>query len=324
MHYSRFTPIALACVCTLVACSPGNGPGGGTAGTAGGRATPTTASPAATPSATPSPTGLPPDRYRAELKAALKPVRSSFASLAKARTADRLDRRLERAENALDGAVGRLDGIDPPPEAASEHLAYVRRLDDLHRRLVSLRPSVADHSLCSSSALLSRIGKGAFDGVRTAARELNARGDYDAPAIDVKVPKRRNRRLANGTLIRNGGRGGRGYLRIRNGLKRDAVVTLTQGKAKVLSVYVRRRSSYQINNIRDGRYRVYFTTGVDWDRSARTFTRNRTFERFEKTLRFRTVYSGYTIRWRNWSLTLHPVPGGNARTRTIRPRDYPR
>jgi len=323
VQHSRFTPIALACVCALAACTPGNGSGDGTAGGSGGRATPATASPVATPSATPSPTWLSPDRYRAELEAALKPVRSSLASLLKARSVDTLDRRLGRTEEAVTEAVRRLRDLDPPPEAALAHVEYVRHLADLDLRLLRLRPDVADHSLCTPSALLTRVGKGTIDNLRVAARNLKIL-DYDAPAIDVKVPKRRNRRLANGTFIRNGGRGGRGHLRIRNGLKRDAVVTLTQGKTKVLSVYVRKRSSYQINNIRDGRYRVYFTTGTDWDRSARTFTRNCTFERFERTLRFRTVYSGYTIRWRNWSLTLHPVPGGNARTRTVRPRDYPR
>jgi hypothetical protein len=312
VNYSRLTPIALAGLCALVACTPGDGAAG-----AGGRGTPAAAE------GTPSPTGLSPKRYRAELNAAIKPVRSRFASLAKTRTVDKLDGRLERTQEAITRGVDRLRDIDPPPEAAAEHTRYVDRLEAVGRRLDQLTGSVADRSLCSSSALLNRLGAKVLDDLKAAAKRLNARGDYDARAIDVKVPKRRNRRLANGTLIRNGGRGGRAYLRIRNGLSHDAVVTLVRGKSRVLSVYVRKNKSYQINGVRDGTYRIYFTTGDDWDGSARTFTRNCDFSRFEDPVRFQTFYTGGSIQWQNWSLTLHPVLGGNARTRSVRPGDFP-
>lgn len=322
------TPVALTCVCVLAACTAGDGAAGGAAGRAASTATSTgtstATSAAVTPQASPSPTGLSPERYRSELKAAMKPVRSGFASLAKAGSIDALESRLKRTEKALAGAVERLRGIDPPPEAVAEHTEYVERLDAVHQRLDDVRDDVSDGSLCTSGAVRTKLGKGPFERLETAAKELNARGDYAAQAISVKVPKRRTRRLANGTFIRNGGRGGRGYLRIRNGLSQDAVVTLVRGKAKVLSVYVRKRKSYQINSVRDGTYRIYFTTGEDWDRSARTFTRDCAFRRFEKSVRFRTYRTGYVIRWHNWSLTLHAVVGGNARTRNVKPRDFPR
>lgn len=320
MISSRWTPVALTCVCVLAACTAGEGAAGG----AGGRAASTATSAAATPDASPSPTGLSPERYRSALRAAMKPVRSSFASLAKARSIDALESRLKRTENALADAVDRLAELDPPPEAAAEHAAYVDRLSDVHQRVGGLRGDVRDGSLCTSSAVRTRLGKGPFERLADAAKDLNARGDYGAQAISVKVPKRRTRRLANGAFIRNGGRGGRGYLRIRNGLSQDAVVTLVQGKSKVLSVYVRKRKTYQINSVRDGTYRIYYTTGEDWDRSARTFTRDCAFRRFEKSVRFRTYRTGYVIRWHNWSLSLHAVIGGNARTRSVKPKDFPR
>ncbi|XVQ82460.1 hypothetical protein ACQP2K_26815 [Microbispora siamensis] len=43
---------------------------------------------------------------------------------------------------------------------------------------------------------------------------------------------------------------------------------------QAVSFYVRKRSSAKVANIKDGTYRVYFTTGVDYDRSSRAFTRN--------------------------------------------------
>jgi hypothetical protein len=253
------------------------------------------------------------------------PVGSSFKSLSKAKSLGSLDGRLERTEKALADAVDKLGGIDPPPDVAAEHADYVEALRDVHSGIGDMRDRVAGQSLCSSSAVLAGMGRtDAFTGLKDAANDLNARGDYPADTIKVKVPERQNRRLKNGAFIRNGGRGGRAYLRIRNGLSDDAVVTLVRGKSKVMSVYVRKRKSYKINNVRDGSYKVYYTTGKDWDRSARAFTRDCDFKRFEKPLRFRTTYGATLIRWSNWTLSLHAVAGGNARTKKVKPGDFPR
>lgn len=320
MTSPRWIPITLAGACVLTACS-----------TAGEEPAParTSAQAAPTaptaPAASPSPTGLSPAAYDAELKSAMGPVGSSFKSLAKSKSIGSLDDRLERAEGALADAVDRLGDIDPPPEAAAEHADYVEALRDVHSRVGDMRDGVAGQALCSSSAVLASMGRSdVFRGLKTAAADLSSRGDFTAETINVKVPKQRDRRLRNGTLIRNGGRGGRAYLEINNGGSKDAVVTLVRGKSKVLSVYIRKKKKFRINSMRDATYKVYYTTGKDWDRSARAFSRDCDFKRFEKSIRFRTTRSGSVIRWTNWTLSLHAVIGGTARTKRVKPSDFPR
>ncbi|TDC98155.1 hypothetical protein E1292_35745 [Nonomuraea deserti] len=122
-------------------------------------------------------------------------------------------------------------------------------------------------------------------------------------------------RPRNGKIIYDRYTGGGGRLKIRNGTSKDGVVTLVKGRTKAVSIYVRARSSASINDVRSGTYRVYFTTGYRFDTKKRKFTKNPSYQRFDQRLRF-TSTSG-------WSLTLNPVRGGNARTRSVNPKDFP-
>ncbi|TDE54676.1 hypothetical protein E1295_14200 [Nonomuraea mesophila] len=122
-------------------------------------------------------------------------------------------------------------------------------------------------------------------------------------------------RPRNGKIIYDRYSGGSGRLRIRNGTSKDGVVTLVKGRKKAVSIYVRARSSASVNDVRSGTYRVYFTTGHRFHAKKRKFTRNASYQRFDQRLRF-TSTSG-------WRLTLNPVRGGNARTRSVNPKDFP-
>jgi hypothetical protein len=126
-------------------------------------------------------------------------------------------------------------------------------------------------------------------------------------------------RPANGRILYRRVSGGLGRLTIKNGLKQDGVVTLTRGKRKVLSVYVRARRSATVRGIPDGTYRVWFTTGYRYSVTKRRFTKSATYQRFNQTLRFTTIGNQYSV----WRLTLHPVRGGNARTGYVNPRNFP-
>ncbi|MEV5409640.1 hypothetical protein AB0K60_12490 [Thermopolyspora sp. NPDC052614] len=126
-------------------------------------------------------------------------------------------------------------------------------------------------------------------------------------------------RPSNGRILYSGIRGGLGRLTIKNGLSRDGVVTLVRGRTKAISVYVRARKSTTVRNIKDGTYRVFFTTGYRFSVSKGRFTRSATYQRFNSRLLFRTTATQFST----WRLTLHAVPGGNAGTTTINPKDFP-
>jgi hypothetical protein len=126
-------------------------------------------------------------------------------------------------------------------------------------------------------------------------------------------------RPGNGRILYSRIRGGPGSLKIRNGTSRDGVVTLVRGSTKAVSIYVRARSSATVRNVRDGTYRIYFTTGTRFSTSKGRFTRSATYQKFNDRLRFRTTSRQYSV----WSLTLNPVKGGNARTSSVNPKDFP-
>jgi hypothetical protein len=133
----------------------------------------------------------------------------------------------------------------------------------------------------------------------------------------------RARRLPNGDFVRSGGRGGRGTLTIDNGGSRDSVITATKDGRPTFSVYVREGKKYTVSDVSDGGYKLYFTSGVDWDSDARAFSRDCSFQRFQDTMAFRTTRTATHVRWSTWKITLHAVSGGDARTTGVDPGDYP-
>ncbi|WP_143591041.1 hypothetical protein [Thermoactinospora rubra] len=126
-------------------------------------------------------------------------------------------------------------------------------------------------------------------------------------------------RPANGTILYDRISGGHGVLKVKNGTKRDAVVTLMKGSKKAISVYVRAKSTAKVDTVVDGTYRVYFTTGTRFSVSKGRFGRNPSYQRFDDKLRFVTTATSYSI----WTLTLQPVIGGNAKTSGVNPKDFP-
>ncbi|WP_125632808.1 hypothetical protein [Nonomuraea sp. WAC 01424] len=126
-------------------------------------------------------------------------------------------------------------------------------------------------------------------------------------------------RPSNGRIIYDRISGGNGVLKIKNGTSKDGVVTIVRGRAKAVSIYVRARSTARIKDVRDGTYRIFFTTGYRFSTSKGRFTRAATYQKFNNRLRFRTTSTQYTI----WTLTLNPIRGGNARTSPVNPKDFP-
>ncbi|MEV0349876.1 hypothetical protein AB0H88_29215 [Nonomuraea sp. NPDC050680] len=126
-------------------------------------------------------------------------------------------------------------------------------------------------------------------------------------------------RPGNGKILYDRVSGGQGTLKIKNGTSRDGVVTLVKGRTKAISIYVRARSSASVRDVRDGTYRVYFTTGSRFRTSKGRFSQSAVYQRFNDRLRFTTTATSRSV----WTLTLNPIRGGNARTTSINPKDFP-
>ncbi|MEU8272358.1 hypothetical protein AB0B89_35055, partial [Sphaerisporangium sp. NPDC049002] len=197
MIVPRWFPAALAMTFVLAACSSVGDPSRPSpdASTGGGTAD-------GTPSSS-APAGSSPEEYRAALTAAAGPVGSSLGGLAKSRSLKSLNQRLERAESAVTDAAEKLGTVTPPAEVAAEHADFVAALRGLESDLGGLRDSVGGRKLCTSSAVLARLGKAeGFGATKTAGGDLAAKGDYPADIVKLKTPKELNRRPANGAFLR--------------------------------------------------------------------------------------------------------------------------
>ncbi|MFB4280496.1 MULTISPECIES: hypothetical protein [unclassified Nonomuraea] len=126
-------------------------------------------------------------------------------------------------------------------------------------------------------------------------------------------------RPGNGRILYDRISGGLGTLKIKNGTSKDGVVALVRGRTKAISIYVRAKSTASIKDVRDGTYRIYFTTGYRFSTSKGRFTRAAAYQRFNDRLKFVTTSRSTTI----WTLTLNPVRGGNAKTSSVNPSDFP-
>jgi|GEM_PF-1552452 len=118
---------------------------------------------------------------------------------------------------------------------------------------------------------------------------------------------------------------GQGKLQIQNGLKYDGVVILALAetpKPTLLAAYIRAGESYTITGIPDGEYVVMFASGADW--SGEKFNRDVQRQRFQDTFPFITTTDGDVKESDVWSITLQPVPDGNATVVPVDEADFPR
>ena len=86
-------------------------------------------------------------------------------------------------------------------------------------------------------------------------------------------------------------------------------------------ILIRPNSSHKITRILDGRYKLLFMHGKDWDRINKTFLVNKSYSEFREDFDFTTrevverggTYDEYSV----YEVTLHPVSGGTAKTDNI-------
>ncbi|GHH69431.1 hypothetical protein GCM10017673_19880 [Streptosporangium violaceochromogenes] len=331
MTSPRLLACALAATLTLSACTlttpeaPVAGPAtaGGVVGAEAGAGI-GTALPSALPSGdVPAVTELTPEAYGAELARARTPIRSALGRL-NAAGGKGLDRRVEQTAAEVREAVLGLEALVPPAEARAQHGTYAGTLRRFADALQSARQDVQAQKVCTGPAVLTGLKEGGqVAPLLESAAALASLGDYRTDVVPVKISGERSRRLRNGTFVTSESRTGRAYLEVRNGNAQDAVVVLMRGRTKAVTVYVRGKSRFRVQGVRDGRYTAYYALGTDWDARARGFTRSCAFQEFGRPVRFRTVYTGAQIRWNNWTITLNPVVGGTVRSKHIKPGDFP-
>jgi hypothetical protein len=87
----------------------------------------------------------------------------------------------------------------------------------------------------------------------------------------------------------------------------------------VIAFYVRAESSFTLTGIPDGEYWVYIASGYGWDETTHQMAEPIDYERFDDTFPYETDVTSYTV----WSITLHPVPEGQANTEPVDPADFP-
>jgi hypothetical protein len=117
-----------------------------------------------------------------------------------------------------------------------------------------------------------------------------------------------------------------GALTVSNGTNRDAFVKLIEPNYGILvgAFFVKANSSYTLEQIPDGTYRVLFVLGQGWNPNTQTFTKNRHFARFDKALAYATTQLGNSIRFKVFKITLHPVVGGNTTTSGLNEQEFNR
>jgi hypothetical protein len=280
--------------------------------------------------ATPTTKGVPPEGYRRALAAATRTVEVALGSVAAATTYESLRARLDRASKASATAAARLNRVPVPAEVRTEHAALVTALRQLKGDLADLELHVHWQELCTASVVLPRAAKLAgFVAVRDAGRALAAKGGTNGYKAELRLPATpvvTGRRLATGQFVRPGSRTGRGVLKIFNAPDQDAVVALALGKRSAISVYVRKGSNYTVRGIRDGTYKIYMTTGQDWDARARGFARNCGFERYDEPFKFWTSTTATRISWSVWTIDLgsgRPGNKPNTPSSDLLPSDFP-
>ncbi|MGA9694019.1 MAG: hypothetical protein WBR33_21755, partial [Pseudonocardiaceae bacterium] len=157
-----------------------------------------------------------------------------------------------------------------------------------------------------------------------AASVITTRRPRSHTAAAVLAPTQfPERRLANGQLLNSLRRTGNGQIRIDNGTEHDAVVKLVQAGKSIVSVYVSKGSNTTVDNINDGGYELFYTSGIDWDDQFKTFTRSCLFKHFETPVEFTTVPIQGGIKYTTQVVRLVSRAGENAPT-TVPARSFPR
>ncbi len=145
-------------------------------------------------------------------------------------------------------------------------------------------------------------------------------------SIEINSPKRDYNSLPSGTIIHSLSYylTGSGELKIDNGTGYDTVVKLISISAdkSIYTAYIKAKNSHKINKISDGRYKLLFMHGRDWDMINKTFMVDKNYSEFKDDFYFITRETTYYDEYSVYEITLHPVYGGTAKTGDISKNEF--
>jgi hypothetical protein len=133
-----------------------------------------------------------------------------------------------------------------------------------------------------------------------------------------------NRSLPSKPVLVSQAMNGGGALTVSNGTNSDAYVKLAEPNSRTLvaAFYVKSNSSFTQEQIPDGTYKVLFVLGKGWNAQTQSFTKNKSFSKFDKLLNFTTTQMIGGIQYRVFKITLHPVPRGKAKTSGVSQKEF--
>ncbi len=311
------TGVAAVVVMVVVALITANSNGGATDTTGQG-------SQQAAPPA-PTTTTQPPESaatYQQALNGLATALTNGLTELTNAKTPSAISTATTDFGNAVQQAESAFNGSPPvDTQAANKALLAALRaltLDDLS----SVNTAALSNQVCLGPAATAQLSRSdSLAQLRTAIAGLTSGGlSYQFGATLPPVTQDGTRTANTGAIVAGGVHHGLGQLTITNGGAADATVGLVAGGgAPVVTVYVGKGGSYTLHHVADGTYTIYVTSGSDWDAGARLFSRGCQFQQFDQTMDFTTTSTQYTT----YTITLTPVPDGNATESDVDPGSFP-
>ncbi|MFJ4189029.1 hypothetical protein [Kitasatospora sp. NPDC089509] len=242
----------------------------------------------------------------------MESIDTGLGKVSAAKDMGELDRALGVVEAGTGRAVRDLNAATAPGEAVAGRTDLVNALTTLSTDASAVRADVKAKKLCALAVGQGRLGAGqGMTGVTAALAKLKEAG-VPVNATVPQLPKlpAQPRTLENGTMVRDGGKGGQGTLEVTNNATTDLVFTIARNGTSLASVFAAKGQVATVKGVQDGSYDFYYTTGVDWDPDARQFTQNCDFVKFQDKHDF-TPEDGGTL----WKITIHPQDGkGTAKT----------
>jgi hypothetical protein len=132
--------------------------------------------------------------------------------------------------------------------------------------------------------------------------------------------------MPTGSRIRpDSGTTGYGVLEVQNGTNEDAVLSLYDSAADqtVREFYVQARHSFRMKGIPRGTYELVYTQGFGWDGAGDIFRcGDPDYAQFERKFAFTEERDQEGVQYKTITVTLHPVVGGNVRTKRISRQEF--
>ena len=86
--------------------------------------------------------------------------------------------------------------------------------------------------------------------------------------------------------------------------------------------FVKADSECTVNAIPEDTYTLVYTSGLDWIDSEDGFRWNPSYHQFERSVTYSEHADEDGVQYHEISVTLHPVVGGNVRTKAISREDF--